>query len=54
LMKVPEPMIVFNNLTDTALEMNASFWVDVTKNDPAYAKDMVLLKVKPALEDKEG
>jgi small conductance mechanosensitive channel len=54
LMKAPEPMIVFNNLTDTALEMNASFWVDVTKNDPTYAKDMVLLKVKPVLDDKES
>src|SRR5215216_1517232 len=52
LMKVPEPVIVFNNLTDTALELNASFWVDVTKNDPAYAKDMVLLKVKSALDAK--
>jgi len=50
--KVPEPVIVFNNLTDTALELNASFWVDVTKNDPAYAKDMVLLKVKSALDAK--
>jgi small conductance mechanosensitive channel len=52
-MKVPEPVIVFNNLTDTALELNASFWVDVTRNDPAYAKDMVLLKVKPLLDDKQ-
>ena len=51
-MKVPEPVIVFNNLTDTALELNASFWVDMTKNDPAYAKDVVLLKVKPALDAK--
>ena len=53
-MKIPEPVIVFNNLTDTALELNASFWVDVTKNDPAYAKDLVLLKVKPALDHKES
>jgi len=49
---IPEPVIVFNNFTDSALEMNASFWVDVTKNDPAYAKDMVLLKVKSALGEK--
>jgi small conductance mechanosensitive channel len=53
-MKVPEPMIVFNNLTDSALELNASFWVDVSKNDPAYAKDMVLLKVKSAIGEKGG
>src|SRR5215216_4216465 len=34
---IPEPVIVFNNLTDSVLELNASFWVDVKKNDPAYA-----------------
>lgn len=51
-MKLPEPLIVFNNLTDSALELNASFWVDVSKNDPAYAKDMVLLKVKSAFGEK--
>ena len=51
-MKVPEPVIVFDNLTDSALELNASFWVDVSKNDPAYAKDMVLLKVKSAIGEK--
>jgi len=42
----PEPVIVFNSLTDSALELNGSFWVDVTKNDPLHAKDTVLLKVK--------
>ncbi len=47
----PEPMIVLNNLTDSVLELNVNFWVDVTKNDPAHAKDAVLLKVKSALSD---
>jgi small conductance mechanosensitive channel len=42
----PEPVIVFNNITDHALELNANFWIDVTKNDPLHAKDMVLLNVK--------
>src|SRR5919106_1203368 len=29
----PEPVIVFNSLTDSALELNVNFWIDVTKND---------------------
>ena len=47
----PEPMIVLNNLTESVLELNVNFWVDVTKNDPAHAKDTVLLKVKSALSN---
>jgi small conductance mechanosensitive channel len=42
----PEPVIVFNSLTDSALELNINFWIDVTKNDPLHAKDTVLIKVK--------
>jgi len=45
----PEPVIVFHNLTDSALELNASFWVEVAKLDPLQAKDIVLLKIKSAL-----
>lgn len=44
--KKPEPVIVFNSLTDSALELNVNFWVDVTKNDLLHAKETVLLKVK--------
>ena len=44
----PEPVIVFDNLTSSAMELNASFWVDVRKNDPAHAKDVVLLEIKSA------
>jgi small conductance mechanosensitive channel len=47
----PEPVVVFDKLTDSALELNANFWVDVTKNDPAHAKDLVLINVKSALGD---
>ncbi len=47
----PEPVIVFNNLTNSALELNANFWVDVTQNDPAHAKDDAILKVNSALSD---
>jgi small-conductance mechanosensitive channel len=49
--KEPEPVIVFNSLTDSALELNVSFWVNVTKNDPLHAKDSVLLKVKSAFSE---
>lgn len=49
----PKPVVVFNNLTNSAMELNASFWVDMTKSDPAQAKDTVLLQIKSALK-KEG
>lgn len=44
----PDPVIAFNSLTDSALELNVNFWVDTTKNDPIRAKDTVLLRVKSA------
>jgi len=47
----PKPVIAFNSLTNSALELNVNFWVDVTKNDPVQAKDMLLLKVKSAFQD---
>jgi small conductance mechanosensitive channel len=47
----PAPVIVFNSITDTALELNVSFWVNVTENDPLHAKDTVLLKIKSAFSD---
>jgi small conductance mechanosensitive channel len=47
----PTPVIVFNSLSDHAMELNANFWVDVTKNDPLHAKDAVLLKVMSAFNE---
>jgi len=47
----PEPVIVFKNLTDHALELNVNFWVDVTKTDSLHAKDTLLLKVKTAFNE---
>jgi len=47
----PAPVIVFNSLTDHAVELNANFWVDVTKNDPLHAKDAVLIKVMSAFSE---
>jgi len=49
--KEPEPVIVFNSLTDSALELNVNFWVDMTKNDPLRAKDAVLLDIKSAFNE---
>jgi small conductance mechanosensitive channel len=47
-LKKPEPVIVFENLTSSALVLTVNFWIDVSKNSPAQAKDTVLLKVKSA------
>jgi small conductance mechanosensitive channel len=47
----PAPVIVFNSLSDHAMELNVNFWVDVTKNDPLHAKDAVLLKVISAFNE---
>jgi small conductance mechanosensitive channel len=47
----PEPLIVFNSLTDHALEMNVNFWVDLSKTDPLRAKDLVLVKVKSTFNE---
>ena len=48
----PEPVIVFNSLTDHALELNVNFWIDVTKNDPLHAKDTALLNVKSEFNER--
>ena len=48
----PAPVIVFNSITDHALELNANFWIDVTKNDPLHAKDMVLLNIKDEFNER--
>jgi small conductance mechanosensitive channel len=47
----PEPVIVFNSLSDHAVELNINFWVDVTKTDPFHAKDDVLLKVMSSFNE---
>jgi len=44
----PEPVLVFDNLTSSALVLTVNFWIDVSKTNPAQAKDTVLLKVKSA------
>ena len=49
----PEPVIVFDNLTSSALVLTVNFWIDVSENNSAQAKDTVLLKVKSAF-DRQG
>ena len=41
----PAPVIVFNNLTSSAMELIVNFWIDATKNKAANAKDSALLNV---------
>ena len=48
----PAPVIAFNSITDSALELNVSFWVDVTRNDPVHAKDTALLAVKSEFNER--
>jgi len=47
----PEPVIVFNSLTDHALELNINFWINATKTDPVHAKDTAVIKVKSAFHE---
>jgi small-conductance mechanosensitive channel len=47
----PAPVIVFNSLSDHAMELNVNFWVEVTKTDPFHAKDDVLLKVMSSFSE---
>ena len=41
----PAPVVVFNNLTSSAMELLVNFWIDATKNKAANAKDSALLNV---------
>ena len=48
----PEPVIAFNNLTGSALDLTVHFWIDVSKTNSAQAKDTVLLKLKSAFQQR--
>jgi small-conductance mechanosensitive channel len=41
----PAPVVVFNNLTSSSIEMTVNFWIDATKNKAVNAKDSALLNV---------
>ncbi len=47
----PEPAVVLVNLTNSAIQVNLSFWVDVKKNDVGRVKEAVLLKIKSAFSE---
>jgi small conductance mechanosensitive channel len=48
----PEPAVVLVNLTNSAIQVNLSFWVDVKKNDTGRVKEAVLFKIKSAFSEK--
>jgi small conductance mechanosensitive channel len=48
----PEPSVTFVSLTDSAMQVNISFWVDVKTNDIARVKEAVLLRIKSAFSEK--
>ena len=47
----PEPAVVFVNLTNSAMQVNLSFWVDVKKNDIGHVREEVLFKIKAAFSE---
>jgi small conductance mechanosensitive channel len=47
----PEPSVVFVNLTNSAMKVNLSFWVDVKVNDTSRVKEAVLFKIKSAFNE---
>ncbi|GAB4463076.1 MAG: small-conductance mechanosensitive channel MscS [Anaerolineales bacterium] len=47
----PPPMVGFSNFGDSALELNAYFWIDAGQTNPLAAKDAALSLVKAALEE---
>jgi small-conductance mechanosensitive channel len=47
----PEPSVVIVNLTDSAIQVSLSFWVDVKKNDIGRVREAALLKIKTAFNE---
>jgi small-conductance mechanosensitive channel len=41
----PAPVVVFNSLTSSAIEMIINFWIDTAQNKTVNAKDAALLKI---------
>src|SRR5262245_58132714 len=49
----PKPAIGFTKFGDSALEFNATFWIDTSKTDPGAAKNAAFALIKDAL-NKQG
>ncbi len=47
----PEPLLGFSNFGDSALEINAYFWIDTAATNPLAAKDAALSLVRDALDE---
>ena len=41
----PAPVVVFNSLTSSAMELIVNFWIDTAQNKTVNAKDSALLKI---------
>ena len=41
----PAPVVVFNSLTSSAMELIVNFWIDTAQNKTVNAKDAALLKI---------
>jgi small conductance mechanosensitive channel len=48
----PAPVVVFSNFGDSALELNAYFWIDTALTNPPAAKDAAFSLVKESLDEK--
>ena len=49
----PAPLIGFSSFGDSALELNAYFWIDTAQTNPVAAKDSALLLIKNSF-DQQG
>lgn len=47
----PAPLLGFSNFGDSALELNAYFWIDTASTNPLAAKDAALSLVRDALDE---
>jgi small conductance mechanosensitive channel len=51
--KEPAPSVGFSSFGDSAMELNANFWIDVGMTNPPAAKDSAFTLVKSAFDEKE-
>lgn len=48
----PAPLVVFQSLGGSSMDLAAFFWVDISKTSPPAAKDAALLRIKKGFEDR--
>jgi len=47
----PRPMVVFNTIKASSIELTAYFWIDTKVTDPYTAKDSALTEIKAMFEE---